>query len=378
MGSEIFAVALAAGGLLLLLGRLWPRPGWVPPSPGTPQAGPRWQRLSIIVPARNEAANLPRLLPSLAQLSAPQLAGKSLAVEVIIVDDHSTDDTAAVATAFCTSSPERFRLVHAGARPPGWGGKQWACQVGADAATGELLLFTDADTVHEPDSLLAAVGAMDRHRLDLLSACPFHDGDQLWERLLGPFQLLLLALTGPYRKPRPRRLFVIGQYMLWTRAAYQAFGGHAAVADALVEDVPMANRLVARGGRYLLWTESRLFRVRMYATLGEFVAGWRRNVRAGFLYGSPWAGLDATLIIASLIMGGQPTAVTMAIAALAWSFAAWRQGAYGRFPPWTILGLPFALSLFTWVSALALVDRLSGRPVRWKGRAYPSPVVSSG
>ena len=109
-----------------------------------------WPRVSIVVPARNEEHNMPLLLDSLAKLDYPDY-------EVVVVDDRSTDRTAAVIAAFAN-----VRMVAGVERPTDirWGGKQWACVQGAAAATGDLLLFTDADTVHEPDSLRRAVAAM--------------------------------------------------------------------------------------------------------------------------------------------------------------------------------------------------------------------------
>ena len=186
---------------------------------------PSWPRISIIVPARDEAPNLPRLLASLRALDpAP--------AEIIVVDDHSTDgtgDLARAAGALVISPPPL---------PAGWLGKAWACHAGAAAATGELLLFTDADTAHGPASLGDAVAALDAERADLLSAVPTHRAVSWWERFQGVFQLLLLiACRAGAASDRGRRRFSIGQYLLFRRDAYDQAGGHAAVRGEIAEDL---------------------------------------------------------------------------------------------------------------------------------------------
>src|SRR5688572_14332863 len=148
-------------------------------APAAPSSGDR-TRVSIVVPARNEAHNLPALLASLRAL-APA------AHEIILVDDHSTDGTGDLARAAGAT------VVTPPPLPPGWLGKLWACHAGAQAATGDLLLFSDADTVHAPWSLARAVARLEATGADLLSVIPTHAVVALWEKLQGVFQLLLLV-----------------------------------------------------------------------------------------------------------------------------------------------------------------------------------------
>ncbi len=350
----MFFVVLAWYGLALLVWRMTPRRARALALPDGPLP-----LVSIIVPARNEARTLPRLLDSLRALDYPRY-------EVLVVDDGSTDETARVAAA------HGARVVPGQPLAAGWKGKQWACWQGVALARGDVYLFTDADTAHAADSLGRAVQFLQASGADMLSALPFHDCFSAWERLLGPFHVMLLALTAPYARPKAGRVFAIGQYLLTTKAAYGALGGHAAVRAEAVEDVPLANLCLAAGRAFRVFPGERLFSVRMYATPMAFVHGWRRNVRAG-LAASTWlAPLEMTAFAAALTGGGQllhtPWAALPPLGALL--FFAWRQRRLGDFHG---LGAPLGavnLAVFCLVTALAVFDLVFRRPLRWKGRTY--------
>ena len=320
-----------------------------------------WPRVSIIIPARNEEENLPRLLTSLETLDYPDY-------EVIVVDDCSTDGTAQVASQFTF-----VKLIRGAERPNDlrWGGKQWACSQGARVASGSLLLFTDADTVHTSSGLKRAVVDLEESGAGLLSALPYHENPTAWERLLGPFQLLLLAQTAPYATPKKRRVFVIGQYLLFRREIYDLIGGHAAVAEEFAEDLPLANLVLERNiGVRVYRGDERLFEVRMYPTIGDFVRGWRRNFRSGFIYSSPTAGIYATLMIIGITGGAHLTRLGFTLSMLAALYMAWRQRAFGRFNLIGAFLWPFSLGLFCLSATLAVSDMLLRRDLKWKGRSY--------
>ncbi len=245
----------------------WRHYARLPALPPALDARATWPRVSIVVPARDEAARLPALLRSLATLDYPDY-------DVIVVDDESGDDTAALAAGVGA------RVVRGAPLPAGWTGKSHACAQGADVADGALLLFTDADTVHEPASLRAAVAYLEREDLGALSLITGQRCETFFERLLLPTAYaMLFAGVSPHRVNRRRHASPLanGQYILCRRAAYEQAGGHAAVRGSIIEDAALARALSRAGVRYRLCRAESLVSVRMYGGLGELWAGFRKN-----------------------------------------------------------------------------------------------------
>jgi len=336
-----------------------------------------WPTVSIVIPARNEAANLPALLSSLARL-APAPA------EIIVVDDHSTDGTAAVAL------QAGARVLRPGPRPRGGLGKPWACAAGAAQARGDWILFTDADTVHGPAALATAVGRAAETGAGLVSVLPSHVAVSRWERFQGIFHLLLAIATRTTADLSARtggeRRFCIGQFLLFSRRAYDAVGGHAAVRDRVAEDLAFAALVTRAGLGYQLVGAAGLLRVRMYpGGVRDFVAGWRRNFREGMRSAGILGVAELSAVLGWLL--GVPLAAAAALAtghvdqALAWGavYAATSLEVHRRQPlvmasapsGAVAFGYPVFALLFVLISILALADRLLGRPVAWKGRSIP-------
>lgn len=325
--------------------------------------------VSVIVPARNEAHNLPPLLQSLRALKpAPR--------EVIVVDDHSSDGTGDIARQFGA------RVVTPPPLPADWNGKPWACHAGAHIATGEYLLFTDADTVHAPTSLGRALGRMQRDRLDMVSMVPNHLINRFWERLQGVFHLLLLIATGAGRSiSRGERRFSIGQYLLFTRAAYQRIDGHTGVRSRIAEDLALARLIVDSGGDIGVEFCPRLLFVRMYPEgLSSFIKGWRRSFFEGMASAGVLATLEITAVIGWLlgvpllaiagVAFGQPMLI-LASGALYLATAleiARQQRHIGAFSVASAALYPGFVVIFIIVSSLAVFSRLRGTDVHWKGR----------
>ncbi len=315
--------------------------------------------VSIIVPARNEERVIGRLLQSLSNIEHPNF-------EVVVVDDCSSDQTAQIASSF------NVRVISGQPRPEAWNGKQWACHQGAIASNGDYLIFTDADTWHQPDSLQSILGFMQRGQLGMASSLPFHHCESIWEYLTGPFHILLCFATSPFSTPKFRRVFAVGQYLAFKRSAYFELGGHEAVRQSWVEDVPMANLALKRGIRYGLYTDRPLHQVRMYETLSQFLAGWRRNFRAGLTETHWLAPFEIAAVFYAMTgawqFGMNPISlVIMILTALAILLI---QRRYGNF---SILGptlFPFSIALFCFVSISSLTDMLFKREAIWKGRNF--------
>jgi glycosyltransferase involved in cell wall biosynthesis len=232
-------------------------------------AVPATPEVSIIVPARNEEVCLGDCLQSL-------VGQTGVAFEIIVVDDHSTDRTRAIA-----ESLAGVRVIAPGPLPEGWTGKNNAVVAGAREARGEWLLFTDADTVHVAGSLARALAEAKENRADLLSYSPEQKVETFWERAVMPVVFAELASQYPPEKVRDQSSGVVaanGQYMLVHRAAYEALGGHAAVADKILEDVALARAFRSAGYRVYFRYGADAVRARMYRSWSELREGWTKNL----------------------------------------------------------------------------------------------------
>ena len=225
--------------------------------------------VSIIVPARNEEACLGACLESL-------LAQTGVDFDLIVVDDGSTDRTRAIAESF-----SGVRVITPGPLPSGCSGKCNAVQAGADVAQGEWLLFTDADTVHLPGSLAAALDEARAHHAHLLSYSPAQEVHGLLE--IGLMTVIFAELASTYRPkdvsdPASPAAAANGQYLLITREAYNAAGGHAAVSGTLLEDVALAQAVKRSGRRLFFRYGGDRVRTRMYRSFGALWEGWTKNL----------------------------------------------------------------------------------------------------
>ncbi len=225
--------------------------------------------VSVIVPARNEEACLGACLESLA-------GQQGVSFEIIVVDDGSTDRTAAIARSF-----PGVKLIEAGLLPEGWSGKSNAVCAGAQQARGSWLLFTDADTVHLPGSLARSIAEAKRYGAEMLSYSPAQELHGFAERAVMPVIFAELAAKYKPREvsdPNSPAAAANGQYLLITREAYDAVGGHAAIAASLLEDVELA-RAVKRSGRRIRFRfAGDVVRTRMYRSFAQLTEGWTKNL----------------------------------------------------------------------------------------------------
>ncbi len=254
--------------------------------------------VSVIVPARNEEGCLGACLGSL-------VGQAEVGFEIVVVDDGSTDRTREIAGSFAG-----VQVVDAGPLPAGWSGKNNALTAGVRLAKGEWLLFTDADTVHRPGSLARALAEAQAQGAALLSYSPEQEVHGFWERAVMP--VVFAELAGRYRPaevsdPGSAAAAANGQYLLISREAYEAVGGHAAIAASLLEDVALA-RAVKRSGRKIFFRfGGDAVRTRMYRSFGQMREGWTKNLALLF----PSAGRLAVLRLMEfgLIAGSAVVAV---------------------------------------------------------------------
>ncbi len=225
--------------------------------------------VSIILPVRNQASTVSDCVSSLVGLEYPNK-------EIIVVDGGSTDGTRELVQKFA----HQMTLVDEEPLPVGWVGKNWACHLGYKKSRGELLLFTDGDSVHATDSLARSVNYLEAENADLVTLAPGTILRSFWERLLQPpIFLLIMILVGGKLVNDDHRQNAIGngQYMLFRRESYDKIGGHYAVRDKIIEDYSLGRLLKKAGMRLRFVTASDALGVRMYASLGEIWRGWRKN-----------------------------------------------------------------------------------------------------
>jgi chlorobactene glucosyltransferase len=335
--------------------------------------------LSVIIPARNEAANIERCVRSVLQSEYQHL-------EVIVVDDRSSDGTAGIAE-WIAAAPEargRLRVVRGAELPEGWYGKPWALVQGYRAATGDLLLFADADTWQDPALIPRAVTALRNEHVDLVSVLPRQEMETFWERLVQPHVFFALqARVGDLRRVNRTRVvwnaIANGQFVLTNRLAYAAIGTHAAVKDTVAEDVALAQLYALRGRDIFLLHAEEFMRTRMYRSLGAIVEGWSKNLALGAPLMMPPLPLLRGLLpyvmwlpvlawvgppLAWLMFRWDFTLLAMAASLLTWLEVYRREGAPVAFA----LLYPFGASM---VAYIMLRSAWRGRRrVEWKGRVY--------
>jgi hypothetical protein len=321
-------------------------------------------RVSLLVPARDEAATLPHTLPTWLVQGAD---------EVLVLDDGSRDATPRLVADAAAGAPA-LRLLRGAPLPPGWSGKNWACHQLADAADGDVLVFTDADVAWAPGALERVVAELAATDAGLLTVWPRQRCASLGERLLVPLvDLLLLAnLPHPLVRALPFASLAAanGQVMAWRRDAYARVGGHAALPAEVLEDVRLAQRAKRLGVRLTLRLGGPWVATRMYRGWSDVVAGFGKNVLAA-AGGAPaalvaiWALNLAAYTAPWLVAWVDPRWWVLAVAGVA--LRALANAKSGR-PVAEALLQPAGPVALTAVVARALARRGG---YAWKGRTYP-------
>lgn len=376
-------LATRAGGALAILGAATAavNAASLPRLRSAPVAEP----VTVVVPARNEAARVGALVADLrAQRGLSTL-------RVIVLDDDSTDSTADVARR-AIGSDGRFALIRNTEPPPaGWLGKNAACRRGADHAarlvdpqSPGVLVFVDADVRLAPDGLAAAVTELRRSGAALVSPWPRQDAGSTAERLLQPLLcwswFATLPVTVANRNTRPSMAVACGQLLVFDAAAYFRLGGHAAVAGSVTEDLDIARALRRRGGRTVVAAAQGLASCRMYTDRAALRAGHTRWLWTQF--GSA-AGAGAVAAAAALAYVLPPTALLLGRGRTrAWGAAGYIAAVTSRLTARAVesggrpslhdvgdaLAHPVSVVGLIHLIAVSHRDRRRGR-LRWKGRA---------
>lgn len=338
-------------------------------------------RLSVIVPARNEAVSLGACLESLVAQS-----GRGFALgtewELIVVDDDSSDGTPEIARTFAGVA-----LLQA---PPldltstgGFTGKNNACWHGAQQARGEWLLFTDADTIHEPGDLSRSLHEADKYHVALLSYSPRQIVTGFWQRAVMPLVFSELASVYPPRQVSSADSPLAaanGQFLLVERDAYCSVGGHRVAGREILEDVAVA-RAIKRakfGIRFRYAPEA--LSTRMYSTLPEMIEGWTKNL--ALLFPRPlllafWRILDLLLLLGLPVLAAAlPSSRPMwqpAVVLLIWVrtiFRFYSRVTRSSFPAADIAISVFGIPIFVFLLVRSSVHLSVSKSVTWKGRRY--------
>jgi cellulose synthase/poly-beta-1,6-N-acetylglucosamine synthase-like glycosyltransferase len=330
-------------------------------------------RVSIVVAARNEEGGIEKGLSSLLRLDYPDL-------EIIVVNDRSTDRTGAILDRLAVAEP-RLAVVHLSELPQGWLGKNYALYSGAARATGALLLFTDADIVFEPTALRRAVGHLEREALDHLTAIPDTQvpGPAL-SAFIAAFAVFFSIYARPWkaRDPRSSCHIGIGAFNLIRASAYRAIGTHLRIAMRPDDDLKLGKLVKKHRLRQDVVYARELIAVEWYQSVGEMIDGLMKNAFAGVNYSLLAAAGSTLALCATTVWPFVGLLVTTGwarwlngLSALLVMGLFWTSARFSGGRPWQVVAFPMAALLFSyviWRSALLAVIRGT---VTWRGTAYP-------
>jgi glycosyltransferase involved in cell wall biosynthesis len=335
-------------------------------------------RVSIVIPARNEEAAIGATLDAALAEDYPDF-------EVIVVDDGSTDGTAAEIGR--RAGEPRLSAIAGAPLPEGWLGKPHALFQGSERATGDFLLFMDADVRLAPEALRDAVAFCGEHRLDHLALLPHFERRGFWEEVLMPLLGVAVYMLFPSflaRLPRTRAAFGSGAFNLVRATAYRQIGGHRLLARSVIDDIRLAIEVKAAGFRSAFALGDRLVRLRMYSGRSEIVEGFTKNVHSAVsrmplftlfnltvgtvLNSAPFAWPLWALAAPASALAPPGLALAAGLALLLGSRAAvqLRLG----YPLWPILFHPLTVAGGNWIVLRSLWMAHGAGVVRWRGREY--------
>jgi chlorobactene glucosyltransferase len=343
--------------------------------------------ISVLIPARNEEDSIERCVRSI-------LNQARLPDQCIVLNDGSTDATGSILEELSAQN-SLLNIISGSETPNGWLGKPWACHQLSQHATGDVLVFLDADVWLEPDAIQSIINVMQQTRADMLTVWPEQTLKTPAERTIIPLVyhtlVTLLPIHYSYSKPRWMPAFVYqrlahlfvaacGQCLAFNHSAYDAIGGHTAVKSEIVEDVELAKQIRSKGMSVRMFEGVRGIHCRMYNSGEQIKQGFRKNFFAGFGYRwslfitaallhfwifiSPWILLPLAILADLFILAG------LAIMAILLQF--YQRWLLSRWFNWSsayVITHPLGVIWFEYLGALTMLDRLRGKTVFWKERA---------
>lgn len=345
---------------------------WMPlRDPEAPEPS-RWPSVDIVIPARNEVKTLPQTLPTLLAQDYPG------AWRVLLVDDHSTDGTSAVAQMIARSS-SKLTIINAPDLPEGWSGKVAAMQAGTTKSFADFILFTDADIAHPADSLRRLVARAIADKLDLTSQMAKLHCESLAEKLLIPAFVFFFAMLYPFRRandPKSRVAAAAGGVMLVRKTMLESIGGLERIKNALIDDCSLARAIKDRGGRLRLTLTEKVQSTRPYPRFSDVHAMIARcaftqlHHRVGLLLGT-LIGLGLLFLVPVIVPLLTACPTTALIGSAAWVLMAALYTPMVRFYglPWVwAITLPLAAALYMVATLDSARRYFHGQSGQWKGR----------
>ncbi|GAB4494239.1 MAG: glycosyltransferase family 2 protein [Anaerolineales bacterium] len=358
------------------------------PHVAPPAAGPL---VSLIVPARNEEKNIRRCVQSLLAQDYPHL-------QILVVDDRSTDSTSVI-LAELAAQDSRLVILAGRDLPAGWAGKPHALYQAANAATGEWLLFVDADTFLHPNAVSAALASAQKTGADLYTVMTEQITGSFWERVVMPLVMTALSVGFSPRRvndPSTRDAIANGQFILIKRSVYDAIGGHEKLKNQIVEDKAISEQVKWNGYRLIVADGRGIAQTRMYTDLPSMWEGWTKNIYLGLADKPAMLLLGAfgafLALMAALFMPVWPLLGLlwyfngggwMALGVVLEAFVVWAVLLYFRLrvnaqmgiPRWYAFTTPLGAGVFAAMMFTSAWKVLSGQGVTWKGRSYDPKMV---
>jgi len=358
------------------------------PHVAPPVAGPL---VSLLVPARNEQKNIRRCVEALLAQDYPHL-------EILVLEDRSTDATPVILAELAARDP-RLVILTGSELPAGWAGKPHALDQAAKSATGEWLLFIDADTFLDPNAVSACLAAAQTTGADLYTVMTEQITGSFWEKVVMPLVMTALSVGfSPHKvnDPQTRDAIANGQYILIKRTVYDAIGGHEKLKNQIVEDKALAEQVKWHGYRLIVADGRGIAQTRMYTDLPSLWEGWTKNIYLGLsdkpamlLLGAfgAFLALMAAIFLPVWPLLGLLWYVNsggwMALGVLLQSLAVWAALVFARMqvnakmgiPRWYALTTPLGAGSFAAMMFTSTFNVLSGQGVTWKGRKYDPKMV---